>query len=141
MKRFLFKIFGRVLFLSVFLIVSGCSITNSSLIEVRNQELAQALESDSKFFIYIGRPTCPICEDFESILENALEELDNNLYYFNTDKARDEDEEKMLALIESLEIVAVPTIIYVEYGEVISQLNGLHTQVEVIDFFETYSDN
>ena len=134
---------GRIFFLTVFLVlvISGCSETSGSLIEIGNQELALVLESDSGILVYVGRPTCPACVEFEPILKNALSELEKGLYYFNMDDAMEKSEEDMLTLLEALEVIVVPTVIYIENGIVVSRLNGLHTESDIIEFLETYANN
>ena len=63
----------------------------TNLVEIGNAELSNILENSGATFIYIGRPTCPICARLEPILNDVLYELDMSLYYYNTDKSRQED--------------------------------------------------
>jgi thioredoxin-like negative regulator of GroEL len=110
----------------------------SGLYYIGNEVLHDLLsdESDAGFFIYMGRPTCPMCQEFEPILEETLADLKAPLRYFQTDKARADDEERMLMLLEDLGITGIPVIVFVKNGLIRDFLMGMHTQEELIAFFE-----
>lgn len=126
-------------------ILSGCDSNETerteqqgletNFIEIDNQRFTTILESDNSYFIYIGRPTCPICRELEPILENVLSNIDMTLYYYNTDEARQENYEIMVLLLDSLEIMSVPTIIYINNGEIVEELNGIQEFDDLLSFF------
>ena len=87
------------LILCVFLI-SGCSkastnhikkdLSLSGINEITYEQLQDKLDSDELFVLYIGRPDCGDCREFEPILNSYLEENEGTyLYYFNIKEIRD----------------------------------------------------
>ena len=93
------------------------------------------LDSDELFVLYIGRPDCGDCREFEPILNSYLEENEGTyLYYFNIKEIRDaskkEDatkEEKKLYenISKELDIKWTPVLKLVNKGETISEYTYL----------------
>ena len=128
------------LILCVFLI-SGCSkastnhikkdLSLSGINEITYEQLQDKLDSDELFVLYIGRPDCGDCREFEPILnENEV----TYLYYFNIKEIRDaskkEDatkEEKKLYenISKELDIKWTPVLKLVNKGETISEYTYL----------------
>ena len=131
------KISLVVVIIGVLLIGSYAFLANTSsnLVDIDSERFEQILESGDGTFVYIGRHTCPVCYEFEPILEEALDNLNKELYYYNTHYAREADAERMIELLDSLEVESVPTIVYVENGQVIDMLVGLHNEIEITSFF------
>ena len=81
--------------------ISGCSFATSThviekdfskeqLIEVDYIHLQEKIKNKDSFVLYIGRPDCGDCQEFEPYLKKYLN--DNKgvyLYYFNTKRYRD----------------------------------------------------
>ena len=109
------------------------------LYEISNEEFSEIVTSENVngYFVYIGRPTCQYCREIEPILQETLEDLEMTMYYFQTAKARYDDEEKMLALLAPLNIDGIPIIVHLVNGRVVDYLIGVHTQAEIIAFIET----
>ncbi|MCL2558847.1 MAG: thioredoxin family protein [Turicibacter sp.] len=110
-------------------------IGNDELYELLNTETED--EDETSVFVYIGRPTCPMCQEFEPILEEALVYLGMELKYFQTDMARVENEDLMLTMMETLGITGVPTVAYIVNGELRDFLMGMYEVDEVVNFFRT----
>ena len=113
----------------------------SRLIYIGNSEMYEILNdtSDEGFFVYIGRPTCPHCQQFEPTLEEVLQYLDQELRYYETDLATLDDEESPMTrdeILTEIDGAAVPRIVYIENGVVIDALVGNQPQEYVIAFFE-----
>jgi len=93
------------------------------------------------FFVYVGRPTCPNCVDFEPNLRAALQYLGRELNYFEVDLAQDvetdEEFDFFLQILSDFRIDAVPLTLYVQNGEVIDTLRGIHSKQGVLNFFES----
>ena len=54
--------------------------------------LYEVLAKDEVSYIYFGRPTCPDCQVFLPILAESIAENSANVYYFNTDDRRKDEE-------------------------------------------------
>lgn len=108
--------------------------SDSNLIVIDSQRLTQLLENEENAFVYIGTPGCPVCVEFEPILEATLESLEQEIYYFNIDEARAADEDQTFALLESLAIESVPTIIYLEAGQVRDKIVGILPTLQLTNF-------
>jgi predicted bacteriocin transport accessory protein len=111
------------------------------LVYVGNSEMYEILNdaSGEGFFVYIGRPTCPHCAAFEPTLEETLRYLDQELFYYQIDLAREGDAESemtMSEIMEEIEVTGVPRIVYIEDGLVIDSLAGNRSQEDVISFFD-----
>lgn len=134
----------RLFVLCVILILTSCtqnnelvsSVLTTSSIEIGNEAFEKLFIDEAAVFIYIGRSTCPVCTELEPILVDVVKELNVVLYYYDTDVARTEDEETMTLLLDRLEIMSVPTIIYVVNGEIVEKLQGMQTAESLNTFFK-----
>lgn len=113
-------------------------LENTKLHVIGNSEMEAILNDDSGVgtFVYIGRPTCPFCNEFEPILEGVLNDLDRELPYFETDLADLEDPMRRSQIFDRLGVAGVPAIVYIVNGQVVDSLNGLQQQEAVLEFFE-----
>lgn len=105
-------------------------------IEVSNKVLTQLLDSEEDFILYIGRPTCSTCEELTPILKKQVKELRQVVYYYNTDNARQENNEEMTELIGALDVKLVPTILYLNNGTIDEKKEGIQTEDELKQFLE-----
>ena len=75
-------------------------------------------EENRSFLVYVGRPTCPFCNEYRPHLEEVVKEKQAlTVYYFDTDDNRENP--YFAEVITRLEIESVPFLIYVKDGEVI----------------------
>lgn len=146
-KKITNLVIALVLLIAVYLIANaleandiqfGSSNSDYGLYYVGNAEIEEILNdmSGEGFFVYIGTPTCPFCQQFEPVLQETLEYLGKELRYFHIDLARDDDEEAMVRNLNSLETDTVPTIVYIENGVVLDSMIGSPDQEVIISFFE-----
>jgi len=131
-------ILSLVVFLFGILLTACGNRTNPGLHEIGNDEFYEIVTSNSEagYWVYIARPTCLYCQEMESVLEETLQYLDVPMYYFQTDRGRYEDEDRMLGLLAPLGIDGIPIIVHLVDGYVASYLIGVHTQAEIIEFIE-----
>lgn len=111
---------------------------------IGNAELSEWLAPEegaqsAGVFVYFGRATCPLCQEFEPILDEALQQLEMPLMHFETDLARAEDEDAMLALLETLGVTAIPVVVYLENGQIQDFLLGVYELDAVVAFFEAHT--
>ena len=133
-------IFLTGLFMSTSILV-GCSNDSDlddKFVNIDIQYLAELTASSKEAFVYIGSPTCPACEEFYPIVLRFLNDENRELYYFDTDSAFLENPDKLIDLMESLNVTGTPTIIYLNGGEVQSQFEGSLTLESIRLFFESW---
>lgn len=114
---------------------------NEVLTYIGNEDMYDILNdrSGTGHFIYIGRPTCPACQQFEPVLRATLQELDQELRYFQTDRAREADDESEMTMIEILDalgIQGVPTMAYIVNGQVVDSFTRIETREGILAFLE-----
>ncbi|WP_211747203.1 thioredoxin family protein [Paenibacillus sp. Marseille-Q4541] len=108
------------------------------LTAVTNEELTEFLEGQSGF-LYVGRPTCPVCREFLPKLERASEDTGQLVYYYNTDEGRKQDEQEVMALMNQLEINSVPALLYIENGKETDRLTpGTMDQDSIVAFIQSH---
>jgi len=109
-------------------------IGNSDMYEILNDQ------SNTGFFVYIGRPTCPHCRDFEPTLRETLRYLGQELRYFQTDLAstlNDQSEMTVSEILNALGVRGVPATVFIVNGEVVDELaTSDRTQEGIAEFFE-----
>jgi|GEM_PF-4379678 hypothetical protein len=116
----------------------------SRIVPINSEELKYIFEMGSydydKRFLVIGRPTCPACSAFFPILNDVIEEKKIDVYYYNTDDARNADSEALSSVLETLNISGVPTLIYLVGGSEYARLDNYESRAIIEDFVEEYSN-
>jgi len=110
---------------------------------LENQEFYDLLadRNYTGFFVYIGTPACPFCQQFEPILVETLEELGLGLRYWQIDDAFVVDEEFatevfMIIFDQTQWNGGVPVIKFIANGHVLDFISGVQDSAAVIEFFE-----
>jgi len=121
------------------------NVGSARLPYIGNLEMYEILNdrSGEGFFVYIGRPDCSACLEYEPLLEEILEELDRELRYYRVDLALLE-EDSVLDPVETLEILQVhyvPSIVFIQNGELVDLITGVSflgadAREVTIEFFE-----
>jgi len=134
------NVLGALLVVLVGLFLTACGNNNPEpgLHEIGNAEFATIMANtdEAGTWVYIGRPTCRYCRRMEPNIEQALQELERPMYYFQTAAARYQDEARMLDLLEPLGIPGIPIIVHIVNGEVADYMIGVYTVDEIIEFLE-----
>lgn len=134
-----------VVLLGILLMACSDNSVEPGLSEIGNERFAEILaqEDSEGTFVYIGRPTCRYCREFEPILEATLQEIDMFMYYFQTAKARYDQEyggeARMLSLLSPLEIEGIPIVVYLRDAQVVDYIIGVHQHAEIVAFIERNS--
>ena len=141
MKRRKVILILKIFLFGMLLVACGSSI-ESGLHEIGNEEFAEIIASDSEagYWVYIGRPTCYYCREIKPILEETLQYLEAPMYYFQTARARYTDEDRMLELLNPLDIDGIPIIVRLVDGRVDDYLIGVHSKGEIVAFIEENSE-
>lgn len=122
-------------------------VTAYQLNYVSSEDMADILSDESGvgFFVYIGTPHCPFCQQFEPILAETLAYLEAELRYFQVHHpeliANHELTQEVFEMLNELAGPlgwggGVPVMMYFLDGQVIDILSGVQTQEAVIEFFD-----
>lgn len=128
----------KVLIIVMMVMMVGCSAQNadyksetksfstSDKIEIRESsrlirlDSLDILKNSEGKIVYFGRETCPICQIYEPVLEETLDELNIEAYYFDTDAWRANDE--FSTILDHYGIAGIPDLVYIkEDGSYIKQ--------------------
>lgn len=103
------------------------------------ENFAGKMNGKETFTVYVGRPTCSDCTDFEPEFIELIKEhgLSQDIYYLNTAQVRKDDAE-WESFKERYEISYTPTIATIEEGKIVSMAgwtpeNGI--DMDEIDLF------
>lgn len=121
-----------VIVISIFFSISFISCTNNSInnkkevgnleaVEKLNfkslsvDEVSNLIKEDINKVIYFSRKTCDRCNELDENLKQVLDiNSQEKIYLFDTDKARNENNELMKEILDEIKVETVPTIIYFE---------------------------
>lgn len=87
------------------------TMDTSKYTAISTAEFKQLQQSNKSYIVYVARPTCKYCRAFSPKLAEITAENDLEIYYYNTDEAREQDSESMTALLNEMDISSVPTLV------------------------------
>lgn len=126
--------FLAIVLMLVFAAVASQETTRLDYVGNQEMEAILADRSGQGTFVYIGSPSCPVCNDFRPTVEATLRQLRARMYYFETDAAIADDLERARAnLLQTAS--STPTIVYIVDGEVISSVHAV-SQDALLTFLE-----
>ena len=136
MKKKTLLAFIGILVVSIFVLFLATLNNDSTLEAVDSEQLTTLLDEESELqYIYIGKPTCSVCAEFLPILEEVIEEEELDVYYYNTDTAREADEALLSEVMERLGVTGVPAVLAIENGTEVNRIVGRSTKEEIQAFF------
>lgn len=138
MKKWLgFLIIGLVLLGIVGMMVFKTNQkSEEKLVTINNQAFLDVVDTKKSGIFYIGRPTCAHCQAFQPKLEEALEATNKQIFYYNTDEAKKEDNVAFERIIKATSISSVPVVIVVKNGVVIKKLAEYKDQAKIEAFLK-----
>lgn len=89
---------------TILYVYTQMATSKEGLYEVDSISLEKIMNGKDTLFVYVGRPTCPQCKEFEPILQKVLNNQHQSMGYYNTDNARKENEDKLEIMADSLGI-------------------------------------
>lgn len=96
--------------------------TNHLVITISQEEFEHKISDKENFWIYIGRPNCPDCQQFYPIMIEYLEKINKDIYYFNV-KVKTSEKQAMMEFLSNYEVQEIPTIIHFGSGECLMSYN------------------
>lgn len=127
-------------------ILSGCSHTTSThtiqkdllkdqIIEINYDDVLKKIDQKEDFVLYIGRPDCKDCQEFEPYLKSYLKKNKGiYLYYFNIKEYRDQansqeatkkEKARYNQIRKKLDFSWTPTLKLVDNGKFVDQYTFL----------------
>lgn len=112
----LFTILGIVAAIVVVIIIS--SIMGTKQEAKTMEDIEKMIKSDKKQLIYLGRPTCTYCQQFQPIIEELSDTYQYGYYYINTDDISSTNLSKILELLNIDEgNFGTPTLVVMQKGK------------------------
>lgn len=113
------------------------AVNYSVLTSVGNQDVLDFLSEKKTGFLYVGRPTCSVCQVFAPILTKVVEAENYEVFYYDTDAAND-DKELKSEVLEAISVTSVPTFMYIENGVEVERLDNTSSEEKLREFIQKY---
>ncbi|MBO0431059.1 thioredoxin family protein [Enterococcus sp. DIV0660C] len=101
---------------------------------INSNQIQKLIDNTDTGYIYIGRPTCEECQEFLPKLRSVLIKKRQKVFYYNTDNARKENQDKLVKELNNLNVKIVPTILYMKKGKIDEKLEGSTNKSEIEKF-------
>lgn len=111
------------------LVLIGCSASKGELVSITNDQQYKEIQKEDVAYLYFGRDTCPDCRQFQPMLDKAIAETKQKVYYYDT-IARGQDA-NFNEVLDTFGVVWLPTLLKLEKGEIKGSVNEKNTQEEV----------
>lgn len=130
-KIYIGIIFILVLFMSI-LISGGKETKNNIFTTIDVDRYFELLKSEDISYVYIGRPTCSHCQEFEPVLSEFTDRYDIKIYYLNIDEIASSDfnrlNENLTKVMEEEWQGSTPTLVSIGEGSVQKFMLGYDSQ-------------
>lgn len=118
--------------------VETVTLETAGFNELSLNDYLEIIKKDEKSIILVARPTCSFCEKFSPVLKQAMDDMNLNINYIDTDKFSSED---WTTFSESLSYLnseewGTPLVLIVQNGEVIAENNGYVDLSTIKSFFK-----
>lgn len=113
--------------------LTGCS-GSKDLVEIDYNELANKIENEESFVLYVGSSECSHCADYRPTLEKIIYEHKLDVYYINLAKLSDA---KRKAVLDKVDAEGTPMTVYIEKGKTKSEprVEGARDYDTTLEFF------
>jgi len=135
-KKLIFSLISILLIIIGLFFYSKHSETKDTLILISNSQLQAMIDEKEEALIYVGRPTCPQCQEFEPLLRETLANNKTTIYYYNTDEARKDSSNALSNLAAKLNVDTVPSVIKLSKGKTIDKMVGVKTTDAISEFIK-----
>src|SRR5574344_2933518 len=130
MKKFI------ICLLSLLLTLTGCS--RKTYQEIDLNTLESKINNKETFALYIGSSTCSNCASLEPTLNKVIENYNITVYYINVHNLSDDDNSKLLGMIDYGN--KTPAIYFITNGEHddINVIKGNQAYETLVKYFKQY---
>ncbi|MGE9875171.1 thioredoxin domain-containing protein [Hornefia butyriciproducens] len=109
------------------------------IISISKRELNEMINSKGTFYVYVGRPNCPDCQEFYPEFEKSVHDKGITIYYFNT-KVKVSQKSEMSEYVKSMGINEIPAILEVNKGRIVTVYDG-QIDNDMKKFYEKCREN
>ena len=114
--------------------MTNMQTTEEGWMIVGSTKLLSEMAQKKSFLLYIGKTSCPACQEFVPLLKSAYDESGQpEVFYYDTDKAKHKK-----TVLRTLNVDEVPSLIYIKKGEVFDRLDNTADQNAIKVFLEKY---
>lgn len=110
-------------------------IDKNGLYQITLEELDKAGQSTTLEVIYIGRDSCPQCQDLEPRLKEVSNQCELEFQYYNTSDDREKNYDAMLTVLKKHKVNSVPAILVFQRGHVVKQYEGTEKDLQQLQDF------
>lgn len=97
---------------------------SSNYLTISLDNLNDIIKSKKSQLIYIGRPNCPYCKNFDARLGEYLTNNNKTILYYNTIYDRENNNIEMTSTLNKLNVQTVPSIVKLDNGNVEKLITG-----------------
>ncbi|TCK98281.1 hypothetical protein EDC19_0701 [Natranaerovirga hydrolytica] len=113
----------------------GSSFPNTTSITL--EKLEQIIDTEDQSLIYIGRPSCPVCEYIRPYFIHYIDTENIEVFYYDTSQDRNSRPEKINEILGSINVESIPMTLCIENGTVIRAFSGKNMVANMKEYFES----
>ena len=115
---------------------TSAETTEEGWVVVSSTKLLSKMAQQEDFLLYVGKASCPACQEFNSLLKAASDEANQpEIFYYNTENAKHKK-----SVLKTLSVEEVPTLVFVKDGVVFDRADNTTDQNAVKIFLEKYKE-
>lgn len=97
-------------------------------------QIEEKISNGDTFYLYIGRESCPFCQDFAPLLKKASTEVKQTIDYFDAESPSKKDDQ----LLDQLDIHSFPMLLKISEGHIIKTFDteAEYQVANIIDFLK-----
>ena len=130
-----------IMYLSVFLNQNNTTqkdlLLDTPIVKISLKELEDAHTLKKEGIYYIGRPSCPGCEDYLPKLTSILNQYNLSANYYNTELDRSTSYEEMMRVLNIYNVNSVPVLLILSDGEIAYYFSGVDIYEQTVNHFDT----
>ena len=109
---------------------------SSFLVNLTQEDIQQKILIEEDLWIYVGRPNCPDCQRLYPNLIEYLEQVQKNIFYFNT-KVKTSKKQAMTEFLANYDVTEIPTIMHFYKGK-LKELYDMQESQDIDAFKEDF---
>ncbi len=109
---------------------------SSFLVNVTQEDIQQKISIEEDLWIYVGKPNCPDCQHLYPNLIKYLEQVQKNIFYFNT-KVKTSKKKAMIEFLANYDVTEIPTIMHFYKGK-LKKLYDMQKNQDIDAFKEDF---
>lgn len=103
--------------------------------EISATEFKQMVSDNQKYVFFIGRDTCPACQNFKPIAKEFSSKEQINIYYVNSTYFSDSDWNIISSIVK---VDYIPTIVISENSNILYNEHGVKSYEQLKNIMEEY---